>query len=175
MEVLSNGNVILENVTIKYPNFSGRATDHNTLGARNFCVILSQEAADYLSSINCNVKMSKRRDDDPDYVPDLFVKVNVNYRDKKSGMPLTRPPKIYFINSKGKFLLSEETIKLLDEKRIISADIELNPWKTTNRMTGAPTTSLYVKELVATLEESYLDRKYADYDGPSIDLPFEPD
>ena len=175
MEILDNGNVVLENVGVIFKNFAGEAGKWNTLGDRNFCIVIPPDAADYLRSLNCKVKESKPRPDDPDYVPFLFVKVKLNYRDKKTNLPLNRPPKIYFINSRGRFLLNEDNVKVLDSKRIIGADIEINPWKSTNRTTGEPVTTLYVAELDATIEESYLERKYADYDGPEPNLPFNVD
>ena len=79
------------------------------------------------------------------------------------------------INSTGKHALDENTVKVLDAKKIINADLSISPWFYEDRKTHETRISGYLKELYATIEESELERDYSQYDGPNVELPFETD
>ena len=170
---MAGNNVIIRGATLIYKNFAGEPGDYNSAGDRNFCVIIDRELADQLSAAGWNVKVSKPHPDDPDYEPFCYIKVKVSYRDRKTNMLKKYPPELYMINSKGKFLLNEDTVKVLDKKRIINADLCVSPWEWTDRKDGSKKIQGYVKELYATVEESELEREYASYDGPEVNLPFD--
>lgn len=172
---MANNNLLIKGARIIYKNFEGVGTDYNSPGDRNFCVIIDKELADTLAAEGWNVKVSKPHPEDPDYEPYFFIKVKLSYRDKKTGQLKRYPPELYMINSTGKHLLDENTVKVLDKKRIVNADLLIYPWSYENRQTHDTRIQGYVKELYATIEESELEREYSSYDGPSIDLPFEPD
>ena len=172
---MANNNLLIRNARLIYRNFEGVGTDFNSPGDRNFCVIIDKELADRLSAEGWNIKISKPHPEDPDYEQFFFFKVQLTYRDKKTGLPKRYPPEIYMINSTGKHLLNENTVKVLDKKRIIKTDLTVSPWTYEDRRTHEPRVSAYVKELYATVDESELEREYSSYDGPEIELPFTPD
>lgn len=172
---MANNNLLIKGARIIYKNFEGVGTDYNSPGDRNFCVIIDKKLADTLAAEGWNVKVSKPHPEDPDYEPYFFIKVKLSYRDKKTGQLKRYPPELYMINSTGKHLLDENTVKVLDKKRIVNADLLIYPWSYENRQTHDTRIQGYVKELYATIEESELEREYSSYDGPSVDLPFEPD
>lgn len=170
---MADNKLIVRGATLIFKNFEGVATDYNSPGDRNFCVIIDKELADQLSADGWNVRVSKPHPDDPDYVPYCYIKVKVQYRDRKTGLPKRYPPKIVLINSTGHHPLDETTVKVLDAKRIVKADLEIRPWPYEDKRTHEIKVSAYLNELYATVEESELEREYSQYDGPSIDLPFE--
>lgn len=172
---MAGKNLIIRGARITYKNFEGVATDYNSPGDRNFCVIIDKELADQLVADGWNIKMSKPHPEDPDYVPYYFFKVKVQFRDPRTGQLKRYPPEVYMINSTGKHVLDENTIKVLDAKRIVNADLSISPWFYEDRKTHETKVSAYLKELYATIEESELERDYSQYDGPSVELPFDPD
>ena len=172
---MAGRNLIIRNAKIIYKNFEGVGTDYNTAGDRNFCVIIEKELADQLAADGWNVKVSKPHPEDPDYIPYFFIKLKVQYRDRQTGQLKRYPPEIYMINSTGKHLLNETNVKVLDAKRIENADISIYPWEYEDRRTHESKVQGYVKELYATVEESELEKDYSQYDGPAVDLPFDPD
>lgn len=172
---MANKNLIIRGTRLIFKNFEGVGTEYNTAGDRNFAVVIDKDLADQLAADGWNVKVSKPHPDDPDYEPFYWIKVKLAYRDNKTGQPKRYPPEIFMINSTGKHLLNEDNVKVLDRKRIINADISINPWNYEDRRTHEMKVKGYVTKLYATIEEDELDRDYSQYDGPAVDLPFDPD
>lgn len=163
-------NITIEDAKLIFRNFSGKKTDFNKEGNRNFCVVLSDDLAEKLEADGWKVKYRKPREDDPEQyrTPYLYVKVQF-------GM---YPPKVVLVTSRGKKLLDEESIGQLDWSRIQYADVQIRPYNYP-AIQGRPAgVSAYLKSLYVTIIEDQLDSKYADIPDldqipGQIELPFD--
>lgn len=135
-------NVRLDNLRVRYCNFSGVENSYNKEGDRNFNIIIDNfEDANALLELGLNVK--------PDVVsenPDECtwkLKVNVKYR-TRAGKKLT-PPDIQVLNYKGQWVsYDEETIDQLDHTDIERVTVVLNLWKYEEKKNN---TAAYVSEM----------------------------
>lgn len=156
MPPYNDGSVVLEDVRIIFRNFEGKEGDYNREGDRNFGVILSDELAHAMERDNWNIKWLKpREEDDP---PQGWLPVSIKYG---KG----RPPKVTLITSKGRTSIGEEEIETLDWVDIRKVDLIIRPYNWT--VTGKSGIKAYLKSLFVTIEEDFLDLKYADLE----DLP----
>ena len=142
---------LLENAYIQFRNFSGKAGMYNEEGDRNFAIFLDPDLADAMARAGWNVKTLKPRDDGER--PQDYLEVSVSFKG-----PF--PPKIYLVTSRGKTLLDQEDVNILDWAEIANVDLTLNPyaWEV-NGKTGV---KAYLKSIFVTIVEDDLDRKYAD-------------
>lgn len=142
--------IVDRDARIMFRNFSGKESQFNPAGARNFCLILDPEIAPQLEAEGWNVKQTKPREEGD--VPEFYIQVKVKY-----GM---YPPSIYTVTSRGKTLLDEADVAQLDRLRFKKIALTVNPsvWSTP---TGEGI-SAYVEEMYVTLVESVLDDEYGD-------------
>jgi len=157
----NDGELRMEGARILFRNFTGRETDYNRLGDRNFCLALGEELAEELVQDGWNVKRRVSRDEgDPDL---LYIKVNVKYSAK------SRPPKIVMVTSKGRTELTEDLVELLDLPEIASVDLVVRPYHWTIK--GETGISAYLKLMYVTIKEDEFELKYADIPeiGASMD------
>lgn len=160
----------IENAKIIFRNFSGKKSQYNREGDRNFNVIITDEAmAQQLIADGWNVHVRPPREegDAPEYR--LPVSVSFTYK----------PPKVVLVTNRKQTLLNEETIGNLDEADIKSVDLTINPynWKMKKKdgngqeyeETGV---KAYLKTMYAVLEEDYYADKYAQDDYPG-EPPFD--
>ena len=162
-------NITIEGAKLIFRNFSGKVTDYNRNGQKNFCVLLDDELASQLENDEWTVKYRKPREDDPDQYRQPYLPVKVQF-----GM---YPPTVVMITSRGKKRLDENTIGQLDWSRIVNADVQIRPYNFP-AIQGRPAgVSAYLKSLYVTIVEDPLETKYADIpdlDVPGqIELPFE--
>lgn len=147
-------NIVIEDAKLIFKNFSGKVTEYNRNGQKNFCVLLDDELASTLEADGWAVKYRKPREDDPDQYRQPFLPVKVQF-----GM---YPPTVVMITSKGKKRLDESTIGQLDWSRIKTADVQIRPYNFP-AIQGRPAgVSAYLKSLYVTIIEDQLDAKYAD-------------
>lgn len=141
-------NVIIDkDAHIRYKNFSGRESEMNPLGARNFCLDIDPEIADQLQAEGWNVKWTKPQEDGDVATP--FIKVNVKYGNF--------PPRIWTVTSRGKTLLEEGDVYQLDKLRIIKIMLTVNPFEyKPGRLSG------YVDEMYVTIAPSAFEDEYGD-------------
>ncbi|MBO7732444.1 MAG: hypothetical protein J6S67_07820 [Methanobrevibacter sp.] len=162
-------NITIEGAKLIFRNFSGKITDFNRSGQRNFCVILDDELAAKLEADGWSVKYRKPREDDPEQYRTPFLPVKVQF-----GM---YPPKVVLITSRGKKELNEDTVGQLDWARIVNADVQIRPYNYP-AMQGRPEgVSAYLKQLYVTIQEDPLESKYADIpdlgDDGQLSMPFD--
>lgn len=150
-----SGQLLIHDAQIVFRNFAGREGQYNREGDRNFCVIIPPEVAEQMLEDRWNVKQLKPREEG---VPgDYYIQVSVGFKN--------RPPNLWLISSKGRVRVSQAECELLDWVDIARAEVLVNPynWKiragTPDEKTGV---KAYVKTLVITLNEDYLELKYAD-------------
>src|SRR6187399_1223442 len=110
----------LEDVHIIWRNFSGEERlPYNKKGDRNFSIVLDPTTAEAMKRDGWNVKFRQPKEEDGDILIHLPVKVGY------SG----RPPAIYLITSRGRNILTEDTISTLDYADIQKVDVIPHPYE----------------------------------------------
>lgn len=157
--------ILFDNAQIRFRNFIGAKGRYNAEGDRNFCLLLDPADASQMEADGWKVKYLKPRDDQDEPTP--YIQVAVNY---KSG----RPPKIVMITSKGKTVLQEDMVFLLDWAEIENIDLIINKYEW--EVNGNSGIKAYLKSMYVTIREDELDRRYMDVPDTGLDsLPVEPD
>lgn len=143
-----NNQLVVEDAHIVFRNFAGRKSQYNAEGDRNFCVIIPPEIAEMMIADNWNVKQLKSREDG---VPgDYYIQVSLGYKG--------RPPKVFLRSSKGRNSVPQHRVEVLDFVDIGKADVIINPYRWD--VNGKQGVKAYVKTLVITMNEDYLEQKY---------------
>lgn len=147
----SGKSFMVEDARLLFRNFSGEEGPFNRKGDRSFCVVVTPEVAEKLSSDGWNVKklQSAEEGDDPTY----HVQVAVNFSN--------RPPKIVMISSTGRTYLDESSVNVLDWADIKLADLIARGYDWV--VNGKVGVKAYLQSLFVTIEEDALDLKYATY------------
>jgi len=141
--------ITIENAKLIYKNFGGVAKQFNAKGLRNFNVLLDIELAKILEQDGWNVRWDDPKEEgDP---PRARLKVTVRFDNY--------PPRIVLITNKGKTILVEESVDILDWAEIERADIVLTPssWNVQEKQ-GI---KAYLKKAFITLSEDDLESKYS--------------
>lgn len=143
---------LLENVKLVFRNFSGKEGQFNRAGDRNFHVVIDHDVALQMQKDGWNVRIKDPREaGDP---PFCHLAVKVRYGGK-------RDPQIYMVTSRGKTLLNEASVGLLDWPRIDFADVYLNASYFKNAR-GEEFITAYCDKAMVNIIEDELDKKYAD-------------
>lgn len=146
--------LVLEDVTILFPNFSGEKRRFNDAGKRNFCIALPEELAELMSEEGWNIKRLQPRDVDDVGTP--FLKININYNGR------TKPRASVVTLSKNiRTPLDEEDIEIFDEAEFSTVDIIINPYDWDN--SGVPTRTAYLANIVGIFAEDTLEQKYGQF------------
>lgn len=146
-------NIIIENATIRYRNFSGKATEFNREGDRNFCVVIEDSnEADRLRADGWNVKMRAPREEGDE--PMYYIQVAVRFD------PF--PPTIWMITKRNKTKLDETSVGALDFAEIRNVDVIIKPSSWTSRDGKKSGIKAYLKTMYVTIEEDQFAEKYAD-------------
>lgn len=142
----------LENVRIIFRNFTGRETQINQPGDRNFCAILPEPLAAKMLTDGWNVKHLKPQEDDEGEVGEPYLPVKVGYK--------FRPPKIIQITSVNRTNITEDIVGTLDWVDILNVDITVRGyhWEMPSGTSGL---KAYLQSMYITIDEDELDRKYA--------------
>lgn len=145
-------NINIGNAEIAFRNFTGKEGQFNPAGRRNFCVILDNELASVLERDGWNVRYLKPRDEQED--PRPYVQVAVRFDNI--------PPKIVMITGRGKTVLDEESVHILDWAEIEKVDLVLSPsnWS----VSGREGVKAYLKSMWVTIVEDPFEAQY--YDTP---------
>jgi hypothetical protein len=145
------GTVTIEEARILFKNFEGRESQYNRAGSKNFCVVLDEKTAEDLIRDGWTGvrRLKPRNDDEPG---DWVMQVTVSYKNK--------PARVIMITSRGRTELDEETIELLDDLEFKTVDMIISPYNWNVR--GETGVSAYLRKMFVTIEEDYLDLKYAE-------------
>ena len=135
-------------------NFSGRADRFNKDPGRSFNVWLDEDTATKMLADGWTaVKRLTPREEDTDWPQGRpFLKVKVSFDHK--------PPRIVQITSRGGTAIDEDLVQLLDNVDVKVLDIMIN--SSTFEMNGTTYVSAYLDTMMITIEENYLEEKYAD-------------
>lgn len=155
--------ITIEGARLIYKNFSGKGSDYNAEGDRNFCVVLSEELAAELSEMGFNVKTKLPKEGFEEQGPLNFIKVKVNLKFGDN-----RDADVYRIVNGNRTKLTENTIGTLDWDDIENVDLRIRPWnwhKGSNSGVSAFLDAMYV-----TVREDPLAAKYNnDFNDVEID------
>ena len=150
----------IENAHIMFKNFSGKGSQFNREGDRNFCVRIDDaDLARSLRNEGWNVKQLRPRDEDEEGT--YYLQVKVSFK--------VSPPRVYMIAGKKKTLLDEEAINSLDYAEIQSADVIITPYNW--EINGKKGVKAYLKIAYITIEQDAFAAKYAEEEAPE-DAPF---
>jgi len=145
-----NNNIIIEDANIGFRNFSGKEGDFNPAGRRNFCVFLDIETAKLLEQDGWNIRWLQPKDPQEDKTPYLQVAVRFD----------NIPPKIVLISSRGKTIIDEDSVNILDWAEIQNVDLFIRPYNWTAK--GKSGVKAYLKSMYITIVEDRLESKYLD-------------
>lgn len=144
--------LVMENITMIFRNFQGKEDLYNRAGDRNFSISLPPEVADAMSRDGWNVKALRAREEGD--APGAHLSVAVSYK--------VRPPKVWLVTSRGRTLIEEEDLDMLDWVEIKNVDVVLNPHQWGPNPAGKSGIKAYLKTLFVTIDEDPLELKYAD-------------
>jgi hypothetical protein len=155
--------LLFEDAQLIFKNFKGEEGMYNREGERSFCVILQPEMAAALKADGWGVRdLKPRPDQDPNEPPTSILQVNVSYKIK--------PPHIVTISSGPRTEITEREVETLDWLEMKKVDFTVNPYNwvmhegTPNERRGV---SAYLKSMFVTINEDYLEQKYANIGVPS--------
>lgn len=153
----NEGQITLEDHRIVFKNFKGAEGPFNSEGDRGFSVLLDdQKLVKQLEKDGWNVKYLKAREEGDE--EQAYLQVAVSYKNF--------PPKIYMVSSRGRTLLGEKEVEVLDYADYETVDLIIRPYHWQVRDNHG--IKAYVKSMYVTIQEDALDRKYGDIeDVPS--------
>lgn len=144
-----SSNLTIENARIIFRNFSGKESQFNRAGARNFCVLIDDpEIAGGLVSDGWNVKYTHPQDEQEEPIP--YIQVAVSYANV--------PPKIVLVTESNRVELTEETVSTLDYAIIENVDLIVSPYHW--EMGGKKGVKGYLRTMYVTIEEDAFANKY---------------
>jgi hypothetical protein len=155
-------NISIANADIGFRNFSGKLGRFNPEGQRNFCVFLDDNLSAKLEDDGWNVRWLTPKDDGAPKQGYLQVKVAYD----------NTPPKILIISSKGKTLMDEESVSIIDWADIAKIDLVICPYNwtmhkgTPNEKSGV---KAYVKAMYITIAEDEFEKQYYDAPDSAVD------
>ncbi len=156
----------IENARVIFRNFSGRETEFNRAGQRNFSVVIDDpEMAKELNNSGWNVRLLESKDESMEPIYILQVKIKFDS---------FAPPKVNMVNGRNVVTpLDEDTISVLDSADIKYVDLIVNPYEWA--VNGKSGVSAYLKTMYAVIEEDAFADKYLREEHPEDDneLPFK--
>ncbi len=147
-------NLIMEDRTMIYKNFAGRASQFNEEGDRNFCILLSDEEAAELERDGWNIKNQRPNEEGE---TQKYMAVSVKYRGR-DGQPMRSQPRLTLITSRGRTELDEDAAEIIDQSDIARVDLIVRPYEW--GFAGKSGVKAYLKEIYVTLEESKFAQRY---------------
>ena len=145
----------VENARIIWRNFSGRQTQYNAKGKRNFNLVVPPEDVEAMKRDGWNVKTKEPRPDYPDDTPLSTLAVNVNYSEN------SRPPRVVLIAGNDRTELDESTIDMLDRVQIENVDLIINP--SYYDVNGRQGYTAYLQSIYVTIVQDDLEKKYGSF------------
>lgn len=162
MTITNRGIVQIDGARIIFRNFSGRGTQYNREGDRNFCVVIDdEEIANRLIEEGFNVKIRQPREEGDE--PFMYMKVNVKYHPKGSEFERLNPVAC-LISGRNRNMLDEESICCLDGIDIENVDLDLSGsnWN----VQGRSGRSAYLSKIYVTQELDRFATRYAEDEFP---------
>ncbi len=141
---------MIEGAQIIFRNFEGKEGQYNRKGDRNFAVVIPDEkTAQAMLKDGWNVKYLDAREEGDQPTP--YIQVAVSFKN--------RPPRVVMLTSRARTNLTEDTVEVLDWANIENSDLICRAYEwDVNGKTGV---KAYLQSLFVTIEEDFLERKYA--------------
>lgn len=145
----------IDDARIVYRNFRGEGGKFNREGDRNFAVVIpNQELADELLDRGWNVKIKEPKDEGDE--PFRYISVKVKFND--------RGPQVYLRTGDRVNRLDEETVAMLDDIDILSANLDIRPYDwDVNGKTGR---TAYLQSIEVIQEIDRFAARYAEEEHP---------
>lgn len=159
-----NGIAMVDDARIIWRNFSGKSSQYNREGDRNFALIIpDQETADEFLKRGWNVKIKPPREEGE--TPFMFINVNVKYGGR-------RDPEVYLWTGNKQAQLSESTVRLLDDVEIERVNMDLRPY---DWQGNGEKCSAYLQAIEVFQNISRFAARFAEEEGPGepADLPWD--
>lgn len=158
------GTIELNNATIIFRNFAGRADKYNREGDRNFAVVIpTEEIKDKLVNdvnrfdIGWNVKIRPPREDGDD--PFMYLPVKVRYKmNERTGK--MNGPDVYLKSGTSVNKLDEDMVGMLDDIDIENVDLDIRPYD--DEVNGRPFRSAQLKAIWVTQRVDRFADRYAE-------------
>lgn len=151
----NNGKILMDNVTIKWPNFSGVKKMYNDEGDRNFVVVVDDpEVAEALREAGFNIKINTAGE-----IPEMTFKVVVSYRYSEPIAYLKPGP------NKPLRELTEDTIGILDSVAMERVDLDIRLGKEWTAG-GRTARTAYLDKIVVVQEVDRFLARYAEEEHP---------
>lgn len=141
-------NIEILDARLVFRNFSGREDKFNVAGKRNVSVVLSPEQAADLKARGVNVRTREPRNEEEDEFH--TVKLNIPFHSKG------RPPRVVMVSETQQTDMTEDTIHILDNIDIISADVQFRLWEYDPGKFSAQLVKTYIK-----IREDRMDQRYS--------------
>lgn len=151
-------------------NFSGLAGKFNAKGRRKFSIRLDEDTARRMEKDGWYIKWLQPREgfDEPEQ-PILEVKVRFPAEGERGSIP-----RVYLITNKGKTLLREDMLPIVDWAEIDNVDLTIRAYH--YDIDGKTGVSAYLKTVFIKIIEDELDLKYQDVpDTAQSAIVFRPD
>lgn len=152
---------------IIFRHFNGVKDDFHAAGKRDFCIKINEEEAKQL--IDKGIVVKPMTSSDPDAEMMYYVKIRVGYGVNDNGKRWG--PRVYVYTDKTRRILNENTISILDDARIVHADISSHVYR--RRVNGKDTATLWADVLHVTVKENMsrdpFAEKYAAWDTEPVD------
>lgn len=148
------GNIVLEGAKLIFRNFQGKVSQYNKNGEKTVGVLLPDDIAMQAEADGWKVKHLNPREDDPEQYRQPWLPVKLSYK--------FYPPTVVLITNRGKTILNEDGIGMLDWANIQNVDIVIRPYAYPGVNGGPSGISAYVKSLYVTIQEDEFADKYAD-------------
>lgn len=145
--------VTIRNAKLHFRNFSGKESEMNREGDRNFCVELDPDLAKEMIADGWNVKQFKPKEDGD--IPPYYIQVKCVFK--------YRPPKIVLKSSAGDTNITEDNVNILDWTEMDKVDLIFvkHRWTYGSR-SGI---NAYLRTMYVTIVEDELESEYAEYDS----------
>lgn len=145
----------LMNAKLIFKNFSGKPSDFNVAGDRNFCIVLDEDLANELLAIGWPVKVKPPRDDSDDEGNFCYMKIKVKFGDNPN-----LHPQIFRIVNGNKVKLTENTVGCLDYDAITNVDLRIRPYNYPPKGNRPGGVTAYLESMYVTVEDDPLAAKY---------------
>lgn len=151
------GTFTFEDVKLRYKNFSGKGSDFNPEGRRNFCMELDPEVAEQMREDGWNIKSKEFDNGDGTTTQLYYIKIELSYRFEDTA------PQIFRISGDNMVQLTEKTVSSLDWEEIEHVDLQITPYNW-QRNNGAITgVKAFLKSMYVTVKEDELAKKYGNF------------
>lgn len=152
--MIVKNNIKIENARIIFRNFSGTEGKFNPAGRRNFCVLLDDDVAKALIQDGWNIRWLEPRDEYTDR--QAYMQVAVRFESEPSKQ--RNNPRILLISRKGKSIIDESTVNILDWAEIEKVDLTIRPYNW--EVSGKSGVKAYLKSIAVTIVEDEIDEMY---------------